>query len=171
MNFNKVMLGGNMTRDPELRQIPSGTALCEFGMAVNRRFKTAAGEEKEEVLFVDCTAWGRTAEVISEHFAKGKPIFVEGRLHYETWEDKSGGKRSKLTINVDNFQFVGNKNDGDGGYRGEAEDKPTQQLRQSARTAAKASVARQSHGPMIEGEDEIPFDPAPSRQQASRRRY
>jgi single-strand DNA-binding protein len=106
---NKVMLMGNTTRDPELRQLPSGTQVCEFTLAINRVYKTAAGEEKQESAFVDCTAFNRTAEVIHEYCEKGKPLFVEGRLHYETWEDKNGNKRNKLSVIVENFQFVGSR--------------------------------------------------------------
>ena len=106
---NKIILMGNTTRDPELRQLPSGTTVCDFGMATNRVYKTAAGEEKQETVFVDCTAFGRTAEVIAEYCPKGRSLFVEGRLHYETWEDKTGNRRSKLSVIVENFQFVGGR--------------------------------------------------------------
>ena len=117
-SFNKVILMGNLTRDPQLKYLPSQTAVVEFGLACNRRFKTQAGEDKEEVTFVDCTAFGRTGEVINQYFTKGKPIFIEGRLKYDQWEDKQGGgKRSKITIVVENFQFVGGR-EGQGGGGG-----------------------------------------------------
>ena len=90
-SFNKVILMGNLTRDPQLKYLPSQTAVTEFGLACNRKFKTQAGEDKEEVTFVDCTAFGRTGEVINQYFTKGKPIFIEGRLKYDQWEDKQGG--------------------------------------------------------------------------------
>jgi single-strand DNA-binding protein len=106
---NKVMLLGNVSQGPELRQLPSGTAVCEFSLATNRVYKTAAGEERQEMVFVDCTGFGRTAEVIHEYCPKGRALFVEGRLHYETWEDKSGGKRSKLGVIVESFQFIGSR--------------------------------------------------------------
>jgi single-strand DNA-binding protein len=106
---NKVMLMGNLTRDPQPRQLPSGTNICEFGLATNRVFKTPAGEERQETVFVDCTCFGRTGEVIAEFCRKGRPIFIEGRLHFETWEDGSGNRRSKLTVIVENFQFVGGR--------------------------------------------------------------
>ena len=109
-SFNKVILMGNLTRDPQLKYLPSQTAVVEFGLACNRKFKTQAGEDKEEVTFVDCTAFGRTGEVINQYFTKGKPIFIEGRLKYDQWEDKQGGgKRSKITVVVENFQFVGGR--------------------------------------------------------------
>jgi single-strand DNA-binding protein len=112
---NKVMLMGNTTRDPELRQLPSGTTVCDFAMATNRVYKTTAGEEKQETVFVDCTAFGRTGEVIAEYCPKGRPLFVEGRLHFETWEDKGGNRRSKLSVIVENFQFVGGREGAEGG--------------------------------------------------------
>ena len=114
-SFNRVILAGNITRDPMLKQLPNGTSVCEFGIALNRKFKTANGEEREEVCFVDCSAFGKTSEVINQYMAKGKPIMLEGRLKYDSWEDKSGGgKRSKLSVIVDQFQFIGGKdNDGD----------------------------------------------------------
>jgi single-strand DNA-binding protein len=107
-SFNRVTLMGNLTRDPEVRDLPSGTTLCEFGLACNRHFKTANGEDREEVTFIDCTAFGKQAEVIGQYVQKGRPLFVEGRLKYDQWDDKNGGgKRSKLSVVVDNFQFLG----------------------------------------------------------------
>ena len=118
-SFNKVILMGNLTRDPQLKYLPSQTAVTEFGLACNRKFKTQAGEDKEEVTFVDCTAFGRTGEVINQYFTKGKPIFIEGRLKYDQWEDKQGGgKRSKITVVIENFQFVGGRDGGGGGGGG-----------------------------------------------------
>ncbi|HEX2971155.1 MAG TPA: single-stranded DNA-binding protein [Tepidisphaeraceae bacterium] len=109
-NFNKVLLMGNLTRDPQLRYLPSQMAVVEFGIAVNRRWKGPQGEDREEVTFVDCTAWGKQAETINQYCQKGKGIFIEGRLKYDTWEDKQGGgKRSKLAVVVENFQFIGGR--------------------------------------------------------------
>ncbi len=108
--LNKVMLMGNLTRDPQLKQLPSNTQLAEFGLAVSRRYKTAAGEDREETCFVDCTAFGKQAEVIGQYCQKGKPLFVEGRLKYDSWDDKQGfGRRSKVSVVVENFQFIGSK--------------------------------------------------------------
>lgn len=116
MNFNKVLLMGNLTRDPQMKYLPSQTAVAEFGIAINRKWKTQQGEEREEVTFVDCSAFGRTAEVINQYFQKGAAIFVEGRLKFDQWEDKNGGgKRSKLSIAVETFQFVGGRRDGQQG--------------------------------------------------------
>jgi single-strand DNA-binding protein len=118
-SFNKVLLMGNLTRDPQLKYLPSQTAVVEFGLACNRKFRTANGEDKEEVTFVDVTSFGKQAEVINQYFQKGKPIFIEGRLKYDQWEDKSGGgKRSKLTVVIENFQFVGGRDGGGGGGGG-----------------------------------------------------
>jgi len=112
-SFNKVMLLGNLTRDPQMRYLPSQSAVTDFGLACNRKFKTSTGEQREEVLFVDCSAFGRQAEVINQYCTKGKPIFVEGRLKLDTWEDKNGGgKRSKLTVVVENFQLLGGRDSG-----------------------------------------------------------
>jgi single-strand DNA-binding protein len=118
-SFNQVILMGNLTRDPQLKYLPSQTAVAEFGLAVSRRFRTQAGEDREEVLFVDCSAFAKTGELINQYFTKGKPIFIQGRLKYDSWEDKQGGgKRSKLTVVVDNFQFVGGRDGGGGGQGG-----------------------------------------------------
>jgi single-strand DNA-binding protein len=117
-NYNKVILMGNLTRDPQLRYTPSQSAVCDFGLAVNRKWKAQDGQMKEEVTFVDCTAWGRTAENVSKYMTKGRPLFVEGRLTYQTWEGKDGQKRSKLLVTVENFQFVDSKGGGGGGGQG-----------------------------------------------------
>lgn len=118
-SFNKVILLGNLTRDPQLKYLPSQTAVAEFGIACNRKFKSAAGEDREEVTFVDITAFGKQAELINQYFTKGKPIFIEGRLKFDSWEDKQGGgKRSRLTVVLENFQFIGGRDGGGGGGGG-----------------------------------------------------
>lgn len=115
-SFNQVILLGNLTRDPQLKYLPSQTAVAEFGIAVNRKFKSQSGEEREEVTFVDCAAFAKTGELINQYFTKGKPIFIQGRLKYDSWEDKQGGgKRSRLTVVVENFQFIGGRDGGGGG--------------------------------------------------------
>ncbi len=122
-SFNKVMLMGNLTRDPQMKYLPSQTAVCEIGLACNRKYRTGDGQDREDVLFVDCTAFGRTAEVINQYCQKGKPIFIEGRLKLDTWEDKQGGgKRSKHTIVIENFQFIGGRDDSGGGGGGGDDD-------------------------------------------------
>jgi single-strand DNA-binding protein len=107
-NFNKVYLIGNLTRDPELRVTPKGTAICQFGLAVNRQFKDESGALRDDTTFVDIEAWGKQGETISKFCTKGKPLFVEGRLKFDQWEDKaSGQKRSKLKVVLEGFQFLG----------------------------------------------------------------
>ena len=105
-NFNKVYLVGNLTRDPESRDLPSGTKLASFGMAVNQTYRKADGEEVEETTFVDIDAFGRTAENILKYCKKGDPLMVEGRLRYQNWETENGDKRSKLTVMLETFQFL-----------------------------------------------------------------
>ena len=132
-SFNKVLLMGNLTRDPQLKYLPSQTAVVEFGLACNRKFRTANGEDKEEVTFVDITSFGKQAEVINQYFTKGKPIFIEGRLKYDSWEDKNGGgKRHKLTVVVENFQFIGGRDGGQGGGGGRSSDGDDQRPERSA---------------------------------------
>ena len=114
MNFNKCFIGGNLTRDVELRYTPKGTAVASVSLAVNRKWKSETGEAKEEVTFVECTAFGRTAETMGQYLKKGRPVFVEGRLKLDVWDDKqTGAKRQKLHVVVETFQFVGSKADGD----------------------------------------------------------
>ena len=108
-SFNRVILAGNLTRDVELRHIPSGTAVADVGLAVNDRVKRG-DEWVDEVSFIDLTLWARQAENAAEYLSKGSAILVEGRLKQETWEDKEGGKRSKLKVVVDQFKFIGGKN-------------------------------------------------------------
>jgi single-strand DNA-binding protein len=111
-NFNKVMLMGNLTRDPEVRVTPSGLKIAKFGMAVNRRYRTRDDEMKDETTFVDMDAFGHQAEIIERYCLKGTPLFVEGRLRLDQWESKDGEKRSKLTVVVENFQLLGRGSEG-----------------------------------------------------------
>lgn len=112
-NFNKVYLIGNLTRDPELRVTPKGTAICQFGLAVNRQFKDESGALRDETTFVDIEAWSKQGETIAKYCTKGRPLFVEGRLKFDQWEDKaSGQKRSKLKVVLEGFQFLGSRGDG-----------------------------------------------------------
>lgn len=123
-SFNKVILLGNLTRDPETRQTPGGMLICKLGLAVNRRYTTKEGEQREEVTFVDVDAFGRQAEVISRYLGKGNPIFIEGRLRLDSWETQNGEKRSKLNVVLENFQFVGGRSDGEGGGDESTEEVP-----------------------------------------------
>jgi single-strand DNA-binding protein len=111
--FNKVILVGNLTRDPELRYLPSGSAVCNTAIATNRRYKTQSGEQKEEVCFIDITLFGRTAEIANQYLNKGKKVLIEGRLKLEQWTDQTGAKRSKHTVTVDTMQMLDGRNQGD----------------------------------------------------------
>lgn len=118
-NFNKVLLIGNLTRDPQLSYTPSQTAVVDFGLAVNRRWKGQDGENKEETCFVDCRAFGRTAENINKYMTKGRPLFVEGRLTFDSWTAQDGTKRSRHRVTVENFQFLGSAGGQAGGNKQE----------------------------------------------------
>ncbi len=168
-SFNKVMLLGNLTRDPQLRYLPSNQPIVEIGIACSRKFKTATGEEREETTFVDCTAFGRQAEVINQYCTKGRPLFIEGRLKYDTWEDKTTqAKRSKLSVVIETFQLLGGR-DGPGGARsggsegGEGEGQPSgAPARGPGRAPAQRPPARpQNDAPFDEGQqfkdEDIPF--------------
>lgn len=109
-SFNLVVLLGNLTRDPEIKYTPKGVAVASFGIAVNRKWKTESGEMKEEVTFVDCTAFGRVAEIIGDFVKKGNPLHIHGRLKLDQWDDKqTGAKRSKLHVIVETVQLLGSK--------------------------------------------------------------
>ena len=104
--LNKIFLIGNLTRDPQLSYTPNQTAVVDFGIAVNRKWKGQDGSEKDDVCFVDCRMFGKRAEVINKYMSKGKPLFIEGRLSYDQWEAQDGTKRSKHRVTVENFQFM-----------------------------------------------------------------
>ena len=117
-SLNKVLLMGNLTRDPELRVTPKGTPICQFSLAINRKFKMESGESREEVIFVDIEAWGKQGETIAKYVTKGRPLFVEGRLRLDSWEDKTTKeKRSRMKVVLEGFEFIG---DGRGGGAGAA---------------------------------------------------
>jgi len=144
VNYNKVMLMGNLTRDVELKYTPSNQPVANIGLAVNRRYKTRDGEDREETTFVDCEAWGRVAEVMNQYLSKGRPVFVEGRLKLDQWQDKEGNNRSKLRVVVENFQFLDSRSgDNSGGSGGGQASK------------AGASAGGGGHQPI--DEDDIPF--------------
>jgi single-strand DNA-binding protein len=117
-SYNKVLLMGNLTRDVQLKSVAGGQAVAEIGIAVNRKFKLKDGTEKEEVTFVDCECWGPRADVIAKYFSKGKPIFIEGRLKLDSWEDKDGQKRSKMRVVIEDFQFIEGRGGGGGSGSG-----------------------------------------------------
>ena len=150
-NFNKVLLIGNLTRDPQLSYLPSQTAVVDFGLAVNRRWTGKDGEKKEETCFIDCTSFGRQAETINKYLAKGRPVFVEGRLTFNSWVAQDGAKRSKLKVTVENFQFLGqptgtNASDSFGESQTADYKSTTQTPQQPSQTPQQPS-----------GDDDIPF--------------
>ena len=108
-SYNKVILMGHLTRDPELKTLPSQTVVCDFALAVNRRWKDANGGDREEVLFIDCAAFGKTGETIAGNLTKGRPVHIEGRLRLEQWEQEDGQRRSKIRVVVEQFRFVDRK--------------------------------------------------------------
>jgi single-strand DNA-binding protein len=149
-SFNKVILLGNLTRDPEVRYTPKGTAVTELGMAVNRVYTAENGEKREETTFVDVTLWGRTAEIAGEYLKKGRPVFIEGRLQLDTWDDKqSGQKRSKLKVVGEGLQLLGARPGGGGGGGG---DEDSAGASRSSRPAPPPKAA-----PAGPDDDEIPF--------------
>ncbi|MFM1559724.1 MAG: single-stranded DNA-binding protein [Roseibacillus sp.] len=134
-NLNKVMLIGNLTRDPELRYTPKGTAVADIGMAINRVWTNDQGERQEDTTFVDVTLWGRQAELAQQYLSKGRPVYIEGRLQMDTWEDKnSGQKRSKLKVVGENMQFIGSG--GGGGRPSGGEEQPAASQAQGGSPAA-----------------------------------
>jgi single-strand DNA-binding protein len=152
-SFNKVILLGNLTRDPEVRYTPKGSAVCDLGIAVNRVYTTDSGEKREEVTYVDVVLWARLAEIAGEYLKKGRPVFIEGRLQLDTWDDKqSGQKRSKLRVIGETMQLLGGRPPGtpgapEGGEEGHAS-RPSP--RSTAAPPKPAAVAAPD-------EDEIPF--------------
>ena len=146
-SFNKVILLGNLTRDPEVRYTPKGTAVTDLGLAVNRTYTADNGEKREEVTFVDVTFWGRTAEVAAEYLKKGRPVFIEGRLQLDSWDDKqSGQKRTKLKVIGENMQMLGAPRGGGAGGGDEEGGS------RSSRPAPPPKAA-----PSAPDDDEIPF--------------
>jgi single-strand DNA-binding protein len=118
-SLNKVLLMGNLTRDPELRVTPKGTPICQFSLAINRKFKMESGESREEVIYVDVEAWGKQGETIAKYVTKGRPLFVEGRLRLDQWEDKNTKeKRSRMKVVLEAFEFLGDGRAGGAGGAG-----------------------------------------------------
>jgi single-strand DNA-binding protein len=154
-NFNKVLLVGNLTRDPELRYTPKGTAIAKLGVAVNRAWTTETGEKKEEATFVDVDVFGRTAENVAQYLRRGSPLLVEGRLRLDTWEDKqTNQKRSKLGVVAENVQFLGApRGAGDGSGPGPA---PAPPARAAQPASAPVAPPAEPEVPPHE-EDDVPF--------------
>ena len=163
-SFNKVILMGNLTRDPEMRYTPKGTAVARLGMAVNRKYTTESGEAKEEVTFVDVDAWGKQAEVIAQYCRKGKALLVEGRLKLDQWDDKATGqKRSRLGVVLESFQFVGGRREDEvgGGGGGVVPPPSAPSMRPSAPQRSAAPPPPSSAPDPLDGpppeEDDVPF--------------
>jgi single-strand DNA-binding protein len=147
-SFNKVILAGNLTRDPELRYTPKGTAVAKIGLAVNRIWTSETGEKKEEVSFIDVEAWGRQGEVIAQYMKKGRPLLIEGRLKLDTWEDKNTRQKvSKLKVVLESFSFIDSKS-GDAPSAGSAP---------RAASAPTAPAAEPIEGDAPPESDDVPF--------------
>jgi len=155
-NLNKVLLIGNLTRDPELRYIPSGTAVANFSLATNRVYVTSSGEKKQEVCFVRVVVWGKVAETCGEYLSKGSPVFIEGRLQYRSWESPNGEKRNTLEVRAERVQFL-SRGEKTGAF------KPAEKTAPGG--AEDINLDAESHGPNPNGKiesggsgpDEIPF--------------
>lgn len=159
LNYNRVMLAGNLTRDPQVRFLSNERAVANFGLAINRRFKGADGAMQEETTFVDIEAWGRTAELVGQYLAKGKPCFVEGRLKLDSWE-KDGVKQSKLRVVADSVQFTEARGAGGDRGPGQVDDVGDSQPAPSASSTSSApmSAPRRPTAPApADGGDEPPF--------------
>lgn len=155
-NFNKVILAGNLTRDPELRYTPKGLAIAKLGLAINRRYTTEGGEQREETTFVDVDSFGKQAEVIAQYLKKGRPILIEGRLKLDSWDDKATGqKRSKLGITLETFQFLDSGRGGEGGGGGSAPSSAPARPRPVA--APGAATDSGDSDAMSPGDDDVPF--------------
>lgn len=153
-SLNKVMLIGNLTREPELRVTPKGTSICQFGLAANRQYKDESGSQRDDTTFVDVEAWGKQAELVNKYLSKGSPCFIEGRLRFDQWDDKATGqKRSRLRVVLENVQFLGAPGGGqssnqDSSDRGQETPRYTPPSRGPARPQAPA--------PMND-DDDVPF--------------
>ncbi len=163
-SYNKVMIIGNLTRDPEIKYTPKGTAIADIGLAVNRNYTTESGEKREEVTFIDVTLWGRVAEIVGEYCKKGRPLFVEGRLQLDSWDDKATGqKRSKLKVVGENIQLLGSREGGSsGGEHGEGRNEGRTENRPAQSRSAPSRPATPPQRPPADPdldapEDDIPF--------------
>src|SRR5213082_3397660 len=151
-SFNKVILLGNLTRDPEVRYTPKGSAVCDLGIAINRSYTLDSGEKREEVTYVDVVLWSRLAEIAGEYLKKGRPVFIEGRLQLDTWDDKqSGQKRSKLRVIGETMQLLGGRPPGAGGGAADAGEGGQESRSSKPAPPPKTGAAAEPD------DDEIPF--------------
>lgn len=149
-SFNKVILLGNLTRDPEVRYTPKGSAVCDLGIAVNRVYTTDGGERREEVTYVDVVLWARLAEIAGEYLKKGRPVFIEGRLQMDQWDDKqTGQKRTRLRVVGESMQLLGGRPGGAGTAEGHGENRQP--------SGGKTTAPPKPSAPAAPEEDEIPF--------------
>ncbi|MBL9206380.1 MAG: single-stranded DNA-binding protein [Opitutaceae bacterium] len=161
-SLNKVFLIGNLTRDPELRVTPKGTAICQFGLAVNRQFKDDSGATRDETTFVDIEAWGKQGELVSKYLGKGSQCMVEGRLKLDQWEDKaSGQKRSRLKVVLDNVQFLGAPRGAGGGGAATGGPAPSDDVDQSPAVERSSPPPRRPAAPPAAApenlDEDVPF--------------
>src|SRR6202162_5100170 len=148
-SFNKVILLGNLTRDPEVRYTPKGSAVCDLGIAVNRVYTTDSGERREDVTYVDVVLWARLAEIAGEYLKKGRPVFIEGRLQMDSWDDKqTGQKRTKLRVVGETMQLIGSRPGGGAGGKPREAKRPPR---------AAGNPASPAGAPAAPDDDEIPF--------------
>jgi len=147
-SYNKVILLGNMTRDPQLSYTPNQTAVVDFGLATNRKWRGQDGNQRDETCFVDCRMFGKRAEVINKYCSKGNPLFVEGRLTFDSWQAQDGSKRSKLRVTVENFEFIGTGQRSAGGSSQGADEGASYDQTQSNNAAGP---------PVGMSDDDIPF--------------
>ena len=151
MSFNKIIVVGNLGRDPELRYTPQGTPNCTFSLASNERRKTSAGEQQDITTWFRVTVWGKRAETVAQYLAKGRSVSVEGRLHGDEWTDREGKQRYTLDVNANDEQFIGSANDG------EREGIPVRQSAQPNARVAAASATGKRTAQLVDDEDSIPF--------------
>jgi single-strand DNA-binding protein len=159
-SFNKVILAGNLTRDPELRYTPKGTAVARIGIAVNRQWRDESGQQKEEVTFIDVDAWGKQAETISQYLKKGRPILIEGRLKLDSWDDKqTNQKRYQLRVVLESFQFLdsGGNREGGGGFSGGGGGAPRSAPARPSAPSGSAPPPPASEEMPPDAEDDVPF--------------
>ena len=154
-SLNKVLLIGNLTRDPDVRMLSNGRPVCNFGLALNRNYKDAEGNRKEEVTFVDVECYGPRAEAVGRFFTKGRSIFVEGRLKLDQWESKEGEKRSAIRVVLDNFEFVDSKQDGQS--TGDRQPSPTSNSSPTPQPMPEVSNENASPSSDPDLDEDVPF--------------
>jgi single-strand DNA-binding protein len=157
-SFNRVILMGNLTRDPEVRTTAQGMSVCRFGLAVSRQSKSADGTTREETLFIDVDSFGKQAEIVGKYFSRGRPILVEGRLRMDQWETQAGEKRNKLYVVLENFQFIGPRSDEDGEFRGQAAQEQPREVRGGPVEDLSSKPRKEKHA-SLDGQidEDVPF--------------